>query len=158
MIVVSDSTTLIILSDLDRLSYLQNLFSIIYIPPKVHDEITFKKDFKLPKFIKISKPKNLVRIKELKMLLDDGESEAIALAIEKQLPLIIDEKKGRKIAKNLSLDILGLLGIIYLNIKKEYININDAKDFLNKAKKSGYRISERLISEIFKQNCQLSSR
>ena len=101
MIVVSDSTTLIILSDLNRLSYLQNLFSIIYIPPKVYEEISFKKDFKLLEFIKISKPKNLAQIQELKMLLDEGESEAIALSKEKELPLIIDEKKGRKIAKNL---------------------------------------------------------
>ena len=83
------------------------------------------------------------------MLLDDGESEAIALAIEKQLPLVIDEKKGRKIAKNLSLDILGLLGVVYLNIKKGYINIDDAKDFLQKAKDNNYRISLKLIDDMF---------
>ena len=149
MIVVSDSTTLIILSDLDRLSYLQNLFSIIYIPPKVYEEISFKKDFKLPEFIKISKPKNLAQIQELKMLLDEGESEAIALSKEKELPLIIDEKKGRKIAKNLSLDVLGLLGIIYLNIKKEDFSIKEAKDFLKRAKDNNYRVSEKLINDMF---------
>ncbi len=149
MIVVSDSTTLIILGDLDKLVYLKNIFSTVYIPPKVYGEINFKKDFKLPEFIKILKPKDTPQLYELKMLLDDGESEAIVLAIEKQLPLIIDEKKGRKIAKNLSLDILGLLGIIYLNIKKGYINIDDAKDFLQKAKDNNYRISSKLINDMF---------
>jgi len=123
MIVASDSITLIILGDIDKLVYLNNIFSTVFIPPKVYEEISFKKDFKLPKFIKISKPKDTPQLQELKMLLDDGESEAITLAIEKQLPLIIDEKKGRKIAKNLS------LGIVYLNIKKEYISIDEAKDF-----------------------------
>ncbi len=149
MIVISDSTTLIILGDLNKLVYLKNIFTTIYIPPKVYDEISFKKDFVLPEFIKISKPKETPQLKELKMLLDDGESEAIALALEKQLPLIIDEKKGRKIAKNLSIDILGLLGVIYLNIKKEYISIDDAKDFLQKAKDNNYRISPKLIDDMF---------
>ena len=149
MIVVSDSTTLIILGDLDRLVYLKNIFSTIYIPPTVYEEISFKKDFKLPSFIKILKPKDTPQLQELKMLLDDGESETIVLAIEKQLPLIIDEKKGRKIAKNLSLDILGLLGVIYLNIKKGYIDIADAKDFLQKAKGNNYRISQKLIDDMF---------
>ncbi len=149
MIAVSDSTTLIILSDLNRWEYLSNIFSIVYISPKVYEEISFKKDFKLPKFVKVMKPKNLSQLQELKMLLDDGESEAITLAIEKRLPLIIDEKKGRKIAKNLSLDIIGLLGIIYLNIKKEYISQDEAKNFLQKAKENNYRISDKLISEMF---------
>jgi len=149
MIVVSDSTTLIILSDLDKLVYLKNLFTTIYIPPKVHEEINFKKDFELPKFIKIVKPKKTSQLQEFKMLLDAGESEAIALAIEKQLPLVIDEKKGRKVAKNLSLDILGLLGIIYLNIKKKFISVYDARDFLQKAKSNNYRISNKLIEDMF---------
>ena len=118
MIVVSDSTTLIILGVLDKLEYLENLFTTILIPPKVYEEIGFKKEFALPKFIEVVEPTNKERINELKMLLDDGESEAIALALEKNLPLFIDEKKGRRIAKNLSLDILGLLGVVYLNIKK----------------------------------------
>ncbi len=150
MIVVSDSTTLIILSDLDRLVYLKNIFAHILIPPKVYEEISFKKGFELPEYIEIVKPNESERIQELKMLLDDGESEAIALALEKELPLIIDEKKGRKIAKNLSLEILGLLGVIYLNIKKDFISFTEAKQFLNQAKSNHYRISSKLIDEMFK--------
>ena len=149
MIVVSDSTTLIILSDLDKLIYLQNIFTTIFIPPKVYEEISFKKDFVLPGYIKVIKPKESEQLKELKMLLDDGESEAIVLALEKGLPLIIDEKKGRRIAKNLSLDILGLLGVIYLNIKKDFISIDEARNFLDNAKTNKYRISSKLIEEMF---------
>jgi len=149
MIVVSDSTTLIILGDLDKLIYLKNVFVTIYIPLKVYEEINFKRDFELPDYIKIAKPKKTSRLQELKMLLDDGESEAIALAIEKKLPLIIDEKKGRKIAKNLSLDILGLLGVVYLNIKKDFISIDNAREFIQKAKLNNYRISDKLIEEMF---------
>ena len=149
MIVVSDSTTLIILGDLDKLVYLKNIFTHILIPPKVYEEISFKKDFQLPKFIEVVKPQESKRLQEVKMLLDDGESEAIALALEKELPLVIDEKKGRKIAKNLSLDILGLLGILYLNIKKEFITKEEVRAFLKQAKANHYRISDNLIQEMF---------
>jgi predicted nucleic acid-binding protein len=148
MIVVSDSTTLIVLSDLDKLEYLQNLFSTIYIPRAVYEEISFKHEFYLKDFVKICEPRHCELIDELKMLLDDGESDAIALAVEKRLPLIIDEKKGRKIATNLKVPILGLVGIIYLNIKKQYLSIEDATIFFEKAKENNYRISQKLVDEM----------
>ena len=148
MIVVSDSTTLIILSDLDKFGYLKNLFLEVIIPQKVFEEITYKNNITLPSFIKIENI-NTPLIEDLKLLLDDGESESIALAIQKNLPLIIDEKKGRKIAKNLNLKILGLLGIIYLNIKKGFVSITEAKEFLDLAQSNGYRISQNLINDMF---------
>ena len=148
MIVVSDSTTLIILYDLNNLQYLKNLFTTIYIPPKVYEELNFKNSVKLPDFIKVIKPQNKTKIDELNFLLDDGESEAIALSLEKKLPLIIDEKKGRKIAQNLSIKIIGLLGILYLNVKKGFLTKNEVIEFLNIAQANGYRISKRLVQEM----------
>ena len=149
MVVVSDSSTLIILSDLNRLDYLQNIFNTIYIPPKVYEEISFKREFTLPDFIKIESIKDNQYIDYLNMILDAGESQAIALAIEKNLPLIIDEKKGRRVAKNLSVDIIGLLGVIYLNIRGNFITIKEAKEFLDRAKDNNYRISSKLIDDMF---------
>lgn len=147
--IVSDSTTLIILFDLGEIKLLENLFALVYIPQSVYDELVFKKDQELPHFMQIVCVKKTQQLEELQMLLDAGESEAIALAIEKNLPLIIDEKKGRKIAKNLNVQIIGLLGILYINIKKEYISLKEAKLFLDKAKNNGYRISQKLIDEMF---------
>jgi predicted nucleic acid-binding protein len=146
--IISDSTTLIILLDLDRFDLLDNLFPSITIPQTVYDEINFKKEIVLPKSIKIIKVKESKLLNSLKLLLDDGESEAIALAHEKKLPLIIDEKKGRKIAQNMNLKIIGLLGIVYINIKKEFITPFDAKLFLDDAITNGYRISQKLIDEM----------
>jgi len=149
VVVVSDSTTLIILYDLQKLEYLKNLFSKVYIPQKVYEEVCFKKDVELPDFIAISKIKDLKLLEELQMLLDDGESEAIAMACEKNLPLIIDEKKGRKVAANLGIEVLGLLGVLYLNVKNGFITKNEAEQFLQKAKINSFRISTKLINEFF---------
>lgn len=147
--VISDSTTLIILFDLDRMELLSNLFSQILIPEVVYKEISVKHDIVLPEFIEVVSVKENETLKLLKQLLDEGESEAIALALEQKSKLIIDEKKGRKIALAQGLEIIGLLGIVYLNIKREFLSKKEAKIFLDKALQHGYRINSKLISTMF---------
>lgn len=147
--IVSDSTTLIILFDLQRLELLSNLFDRVIIPSGVHGEITAKKSIEIPSFMEVQRVKPTELLEILHNILDRGESEAIALALELDMPLIIDEKKGRKIALREGVQIIGLLGIVYLNIKKKFLSINEAKVFLNDAVSHGYRIAPHLIDEMF---------
>jgi len=147
--IVSDSTTLIVLLDLERTALLSNLFDSIIIPPSVYDEITIKNKNTLPSWIVVQEVEDSEMLEALKLLLDRGESEAIALALTLKMPLIIDEKKGRNIALREGLEILGLLGIVYLNIKKEYMNIAEARVFVEDAVAHGYRISTALIEQMF---------
>ena len=146
--IVSDATTLIILSDLGRLDLLENLFDKIYLPEAVHRELTFQGDPALPDCFEIATPKESELLTTLKHLLDPGESEAIALAKECNLPLIIDEKKGRKIARSLDLKIIGLLGVIYLNVKQGHLDQKGAETFIDSAMDHGYRISSSLVEEM----------
>ena len=147
--IVRDSTTLIILLDLQRLELLSNLFERVIIPSSVHCEITAKKSIDIPSFMEVKSVKRTELLDILHNILDRGESEAIALALELNMPLIIDEKKGRKIALREGVHIIGLLGIVYLNIKKKYLSIEEAKVFLDDAVLHGYRIAPRLIDEMF---------
>jgi len=147
--IVSDSTTLIILFHLNRLELLSNLFPQIIVPTSVYNEISVKKSVELPSFISVKAPKLSETLETMKSLLDLGESEAIALALELESKLIIDEKKGRKIAMRQGLEIIGLLGIVYLNIKKGFISIEEAKVFLEDALAHGYRINKNLIEKMF---------
>jgi predicted nucleic acid-binding protein len=149
MIIVSDSTTLIILNDLKKLKYLTDIFDKIIIPSAVYEEINYKNTFQLPKSFEVKEITKDNDFDTLCELLDIGESEAITLSIQMQLPLIIDEKKGRKIAKNLGIKIIGLLGVLYINIQKKHITELEAKEFLNNALKNGYRISPKLIEQFF---------
>jgi len=148
--IVSDTTTLIILSDLKRFDLLSNLFQKIYVPKRVFEELNYKSKIKLPDFFEIVEVnQNHETLKYLKLILDEGESEAIVYAKENNLPLIIDEKKGRKVAKDLNLKIIGLLGILYLNYKRKFINKKEIEEFLNSAIENGYRVSEKLINDFF---------
>lgn len=149
--IVSDSTTLIILFDLNRLELLSNLFPKVIIPSAVYEEVAVKNPIELPEFISVQKPSDCEVLETLKMVLDLGESEAIALALELKTKLIIDEKKGRKIAMKQGLEIIGLLGIVYLNIKKGFLSKDEAKEFLGDALAHGYRISQKLIDGMFEK-------
>jgi len=147
--IVSDSTTLIILWDLARMELLSNLFSRILIPKSVYQEISAKEKITLPDFMEVKAVQPSEKLETLSMLLDAGESEAIALALELNMPLIIDEKKGRTIAMREGIVIMGLLGVVYLNIKKGFIREEEARRFLDDAVANGYRISKTLVTEMF---------
>jgi len=149
--IVSDRTMLIILFNLNRLELLSNLFTKITIPSAVYDEITAKKTIQLPKFMSVQKPQKSELLETLKLVLDLGESEAITLALELESKLIIDEKKGRKIAMKQGLEIIGLLGVVYLNSKKGFITKEEAKIFLEDTLKHGYRINQNLINDMLKR-------
>jgi len=149
--IVSDSTTLIILFDLDRIELLENLFDMVYITPIVLEEISVKYPLVLPSFMSVKRLKDDELFNSLKMLLDLGESEAIALAKERELSIIIDEKRGRKIAKGMGLKVIGLLGVVYLNVKKGFLSREEAISFLDDAITHGYRISQKMVDDVLEQ-------
>ncbi len=143
--IVSDSTALIILFDLERIELLENLFDEVYITQIVLEEISVKYPLILPSFMKVERLEGDELFNSLNILLDLGESEAIALAKEKSLAIIIDEKKGRKIAKGMGLKVIGLLGVIYLNVKKGFLTKDEGRIFLEDAIDYGYRISRKIV-------------
>ncbi len=78
-----------------------------------------------------------------------GETAAISLAISTQHPLLIDEKLGRKVAKQLQIKIIGTAGVLLLAKKKQLIK--KISPLLNELKKSGYHLSSELMNEILQQ-------
>ncbi len=153
--VISDTTALIILAKSDLLPLLSNLFREVYIPQAVYDELMFKDDivkYRINRFDTISKKSvlDLETLKKIKKLnIDKGEVEAITLAIELDLMLIIDERKGRKIALMQGLKIVGVLGILIENYKQKLISLEEAKIYFLLFKEHGLRISEELEKIFF---------
>lgn len=149
-LIVSDSTTIITLLNIQRMDILENIFDAVYIPTKVYDEIVIEENILLEATFFIRKEiKDTVLYKLLSRSLDAGECEAIVLAKELKLSLIIDEKKGRKIATNLGIDIIGFLGILLLNYKKKYLSKEEVLDIYARAKKASFRVSEKLEEQFF---------
>ena len=105
---------------ISQLELLPKLFETVIIPPKVLAELIELEKFGYDinpitnaAFLSVESPSNKNLITKLMVELDEGEAEAIALAVELNADLIlIDETKGRTIAKNVGLEITGLLGIL----------------------------------------------
>ena len=76
--------------------------------------------------------------------MDVGESEVIVLSREMNLPLIIDEKKGRKVATNMGINIFGLIGLLIINYRNGYMSSRESVDVYYKAKKAGFRVGTKL--------------
>jgi predicted nucleic acid-binding protein len=74
----------------------------------------------------------------------------IALALEtKNSTLIIDEVKGRKIAKSFNLDIIGTIGILLLADKKGLIT--DVLGIILKMVNRGFRLSDTLLDKLIEK-------
>ncbi len=149
-IIVSDTTALIILAKTNYLNLLTNLVDKIYIPEAVLEEIRYKNDIvkvliENSDFIEIKKVTNQKILDDIKNTnLDLGETEAIALALELNLRLLIDEKRGRKIAKDKGVKIIGLLGILEANFRLNLISYKELLFILDDFKRVGYRLSFKL--------------
>jgi predicted nucleic acid-binding protein len=120
MIVVSDTTTVSALVRVERLWLLKGLFGNIIIPQAVYTELLELQHFGIDiqaiisaDWIEVTEPAPCALLEELKVVLDPGEAEAIALAAERKADLLImDEKAGRVKAAALNLPFTGLGGIL----------------------------------------------
>ena len=149
-IIISDTTALITFAKSDILSLLDNLFETIYIPKAVHNELIIKDDivkYRIDKFDKIltKEVTDLSILENIeKFKIDKGETEAISLALELSLKLIIDERKGREVALSQGVSIVGVLGILIENYRQDYISFDDAHYYFELVKKNGLRVNEKL--------------
>ena len=142
-IIVSDTSCLILLDKLGRISLLKSLYGKITVTKMVADE--FGKV--LPEFVEIENPENKNYQKILQSFLDPGEASAMALALEKEeCLLIIDEFKGRREARQLGLNYTGTLGILI--VAKEKGLIKSVTEIIKEIGKTDFRIGEKLINEV----------
>ena len=157
MIIISDTTPIISLIKINRLDLLEELFGEVLIPDAVFRElttnVTFKEEADIVKsseFIKVSSIQNRKSLEILQAAsgLDAGESEAIILADElKSDVLIIDERRGRKVAQNLGIAITGTIGILIQAYHEKILSEEEVKSCFEYLKNSSIRLSDTLIQE-----------
>ncbi|HIH45312.1 MAG TPA: DUF3368 domain-containing protein [Candidatus Methanoperedenaceae archaeon] len=79
-------------------------------------------------------------------MVDEGEAEAIALGLELDSWILIDEKKGRICARNLNLKVRGTLGL-FLEAKEKGI-VKSVTECINKLQEAGYFLDDFLIEAV----------
>ena len=159
-VVVADTGPLIILSGIAHLFLLEKMYDTIHIPQTVLEELQLGLSYPGTKSLTAAldagwivvhhlKENAYPTFKELKKIVDPGEAEAIVLGTTIDCDfLIIDDRKGRKIAANHGLRIVGVAGILLAAKHKGCIKA--VKPLLEKMADHGYRLSSGLCSEIIK--------
>lgn len=118
MLVVSNTSPILNLALIDRLSMIRDQFITVTIPTSVLEELRVQEN--LPgskkirdalddKWLQVQAAQDSALLRMLKRELDAGEAEAIALALETRSQwLLLDESEARRIAKDLGLKVTGV--------------------------------------------------
>ena len=145
-IIISDASPLIALADIGELEILRKLYQNITITDIVRNEIHAD----LPEWIIVSQNYDPKQVKVLELELDVGEASAIALGLNTpNSTLILDETKGRKVAKRLGLTVTGTIGIIVKAKNQGFIK--SGKEILNSLERHGFWLSQKLKAEVIRQ-------
>jgi predicted nucleic acid-binding protein len=154
-IVVSDTGPLIALALAGLLPKLNQLFVAVHIPNVVHEEAIIDNTKPGAQGIINIVDNPWVEIKTITLshefevladLLDSGEAAAIALAKQEDALLLIDERKGRRVATHYNISIIGTAAVL-IKAKQQGM-ITAVKPLLETLTKQGYRFSPKLIQDI----------
>jgi uncharacterized protein len=151
MNVVGDTSSISNLFQIGLIDILHAIFGELLITPAVRREL-----FMIPEqesniegidWIKVKSPQNQKLVVELQKELDLGEAESIVLALESKADyLLIDEYKGRKIANENGIKIVGILGVL---IKAKYMGlIPSVKSKIDDLIDVGFRLDKNLITNV----------
>ena len=121
MIVLSDTSPLTSLLRIGRERLLCELYGTVIIPEAVERELRHS-HAELPPFLKVVAPRDRAAVERLAREIDRGEAEAITLAKEADADaLLIDDKRGRRVALREGVAIVGLLGVLIVARKKSLV-------------------------------------
>ena len=126
---ICNSTPLILLSKINKLELLKELFNTITIPESVKEEILIenKPGYSIikkaieDKWIIVESPKE-----KLDINLGKGETNSIFLAKEKKETLILDDAYAIKATKVYGVNTIRTTTIIFMALKRKIINSKEA--------------------------------
>jgi predicted nucleic acid-binding protein len=95
--------------------------------------------------MKVERPADVGMVAALRLLVDPGESEAIVLAYEKGLRIILDDRKAREVAQRLGVPVTGTVGLL-VKAKLEGV-IAAVRPLLDALDANHFRISDALRAE-----------
>ena len=158
MIVVSDTTPILSLLKADQLELLKNMYENVMIPEAVYEELISNPAFTEERekietcpFLTVEKVCNQDSVQILRNVtgLDAGESEALILYGEKKADLLLmDEHKGRGIAKKMSVEHIGTMGIFMVAFDEGMLSAIQVSECLEILIDNDIRLSRNLCNKV----------
>jgi uncharacterized protein len=149
MIVVSDTSALTALLQVNRIELLVQIYEEVFIPQAVRDEL-LRTHPVLPAFLQCRPVADTAQVARISTELDRGESEAIVLAKELRADdLLIDEARGREVARREGVHVIGLLGVL-LEAKGRRLISSVRELTAELERRAGFFVSENVRETIFR--------
>jgi predicted nucleic acid-binding protein len=156
MIVISDTTPLRYLIEIEAVHILETLFGKVIIPQKVADELQGRNTPQKVKDWMQALPGWLeVRQADLSLFtpvfqLHAGEWEAFALAIElKADVLLIDERNGRREAKRIGQFVIPTLAVLEMAAESDLI---DLPEVVGRLSKTTFHAAQKLYDDLLERD------
>jgi uncharacterized protein len=159
MTVVADASILIGLSSIGQLSLLRERFSEgVLVPPAVWKEVVEQgwerpgsREVAEADWITVHDVTALDIVRLLQPELDEGETEAIALAHQLGAKIVLlDERDARRAAKRLGLHALGTIGVLIWGKQTgKLASLRDALDALQS--QASFRFSRQLYEQALRE-------
>ena len=161
MIVISDTTPIISLLKINQLELLYHRCGEVQVPDAVYEElisnVKFQKEAEKilrAEYVKkvVVEDKKSVTLLRRATGLDAGESEAIILSDEIKADLLLmDELKGRQVAKQMGLNIMGTVGILMTSFDEELLSAEEIEKCIDVLRSNGRHISEKLYEQLMEK-------
>ena len=152
MIVVLNATPLIALAKIDRLELLRRVYTEVYVPEAVYNEVAGIPgkagaiELTKAKWIKKARVKNRAIVNLLTAELDQGEAEVLVLADQLKADwVVIDEQKGRAAARAAGLQLTGTVGVVLLAKRLGYVD--KVKPIFDELAEVHFRLSDKVYRE-----------
>lgn len=161
-LVVADSSPLIIFARSGLLVLLHQVVGEVLVPQTVYEECTADMSKpgaqKIAEAIKaglltLSADSRVAVISDSIPMLDKGEISAISLAIELNLPVLMDERLGRQAATAHGLEVIGSVGILLAGKRKGLVSA--VYPVLQVWQTFGYFLSSALIAAVLQRAGEL---
>lgn len=159
--VVADSGPLIALARLGMLGLLPDQFETVLVPEAVFLECTYDRSrpgaraiaaaSEASLFVRITVP-DAERFAAVH-LLDVGESAALLLAQSRSTPVLVDERKARRVASMLHIPVVGTVGILVA--ARIAGKIGPLQPILSQLDQFGYRLSGRLVQDALRRTNEI---
>jgi len=138
-LIISNTGPLITLEKVSNgYGFIRKLYDQVLIPPAVLEELFQGQFVSAEAYLEHYNVADLLEVVEVNPniqpeleQLDSGEQEAIQLALQRHLPLLIEEEAGRSVARQLGVSISGIAGQVLKAFQENILTTEEALHHLD---------------------------